>query len=64
MQHDMICLSGRVFEASQDVIEFDGRVIAQDSGAVGPGTEKLQNIDHASEFHAGKADHRTRLVRL
>src|SRR5882672_1926648 len=43
----MIGLPGRIFQAGEDVIEFDGRVIAQDFSMVGPGAEKLQDIDHA-----------------
>ena len=33
--------------ARQDVIEFDGRVIAQYFAVVGPRTEKLQDVDYA-----------------
>ena len=54
--HDkMIGLPGRICHACQNVIGFEGRVILQDFGMVGPCAEKLQNIDDA---HPGSAQAR------
>ncbi len=50
----MIGLPGSIFQACQDVIELDGRIISRDFAVVSADTKKFQNIDdsHPSSTQA------------